>query len=370
MLSEGKDFEAILSYRHAFQAGVRDPAMLRNMSLAYYNLRLLEQAIDSMEMAIGLSSADPEVLTELGILYAAGGELEKANAALQKSLQQDPGQGDAYFYLGMVLLRQGDIKLAWQAARVSQQLHQDPVLLVERLRVQEVPEPQDYSFQDDHSKIGLRQIVLENRQQGAELVARWQRGDSLAEFFLDYSEGTAQKLPGYSGTFSKVEIKPEILSAISGSENYGAPVIVAVEGSYLLVQKIRPFNPVDWGSMQTGGRAAISSRESDQSEALLEDSIAEEGKIGSSEKEFYARKSIDHSKVQLYAGSYHLKKYAIEQILNLQGINFPAFYITDRDSDGRSLYHVIAGEYSSKAEALLEQKQLREKGINSFFPEH
>jgi tetratricopeptide (TPR) repeat protein len=179
-LAEGYDLQAILSYRQAIGSGLRDPSVMRDMALAYYRLGMLEEAIENMEVGVKISPRDPNMLTELGVLYGARGDNTKAISILKESLQLDPGQGDVYINLGLALFRQGDLKLAWQAARIAEKLHQNPILLVEKLQKSAEQEPGHYPFQDTGPVIALRQIVLDSEKQGEELIALWQQGASLA----------------------------------------------------------------------------------------------------------------------------------------------------------------------------------------------
>ncbi|MEJ2492400.1 MAG: SPOR domain-containing protein [Desulfuromonadales bacterium] len=368
-LIEGQYLPAVLSYRKAISEGVSDPAILRNMSLAYYDLRMLDEATESMEMAVEASPKDPNLLAELGILYGARGNLKKSIARLQESLQMDPSQGDAYLYLGLSLMRQGKTDLAWQAARVGEKLHFNQDLLLEKLLQLKAPEPKQYPFQRPSPTIALRQIMLDSKEQGEKLIARWNRGDYLEEFFAGLNPDVDRFSGGYIGAFTNAELKPEIFAAVSDSNIYDPPVVVNSGDTYLLVQRIWSFDPIYWSESEkqrTADRPArrLSSEAISKTSESLPVKLERKSDLGA--KDSHDSGKVDPDKIRLYAGSYHQEKYAIERVDNLRAEGFLAYYLTEKKSDGGTLFNVIAGEYSSRKEALEAKDKLGEKGYESF----
>jgi tetratricopeptide (TPR) repeat protein len=369
LLIEGKVLPAVLNYRRAISEGLNDPSIMRNMAIAFYNLRMLDEAIEYMEMGVEASPMDPNLLSELGILYWARGELQKATSMLQKSLQLDPGQGEAYLYLGFSLMRQGKTNLAWQAARIGEKLHYNQDLLLEKLLRLREPEPKHYPFQDPAPIIALRQIILDSEEQGENLVAKWQRGESLQEFFLGGSTAAGRSDGGYIGAFTDTELKPEILAAISGSNIYDQPVIVKTGGTYLLVQRIWPFDPIYWSEPE---KQRIVDEPAKHFPPVafpktfdsLPSQVASKAELGAEDP--FKLEEVDPQKIRLYSGSYHQKERAIEQVVDLRAQGFFAYYLMNRRGDGQTLFNVIAGEYSSREEALKAKKKLLEKGFESF----
>ena len=368
-LVEGKDYQAVLSYRKAIDEGLNDPSIMRNISIALYNLRMLDDAVDYMERAVKASPMDPNMLCELGILYGAKGELQKATSMLKKSLQLDPGQGEAYFYLGLSLLRQGKTDLAWQAARIGEKLHYNQNLLLKKLLLVGTPEPKHYPFQEPSSIFSLRQIVLSSFEEGEKLMARWNRGESLEEFFGGRPVDVGGTTGGYIGTFTNTELKPEIFSAINDNNVYDQPVIVKTEDTYLLVQRIWTFDPIYWSEPEKK-KLMDESVENIAPDTYSEPVVNLPSKV-KIKSDFGAEdpfklEEVDSQKMRLYSGSFNQKERAIEQVLNLRALGFFAYYLIDRKTDGKILFNVIAGQYSSSEEALEAKEELLEKGFESF----
>lgn len=369
LLNEGKDFPAVLSYRRAISEGLNDPSIMRNMALAFYNLRMLDEAIEYMETAVKASPMDPNMLSELGILYGAKGEHQKATSMLMNSLQLDPSQGDVYLYLGLSLMRQGNTHLAWQAARIGEKMHSNQDLLLEKLLQLRAPEPKHYPFQNPSPIIALRQIRLDSAEKGEALVARWQRGESLGEFFWEETTDVGRSVGGYVGAFTNTELKPEILAAISDSNVYDQPVIVKTNDTYLLMQRIWHFDPIYWSEpekkkIMDGSAENIATATDSEPVVSLPSKVKIKSDIGAEDP--FELEEVDPQKIRLYSGAFKRKEIAIEQVVNLRDQGFLAYYLVDKRSEGKTLFTVIAGEYSSSEEALEAKEKLLEKGFESF----
>ena len=369
-LDKGYDLQAILSYRKAISFGLDSPSIRRDMAFAYYNLGMLDEAIKHMEIGTSISFQDPNILIELGILYGAKGNLSKSISVLKDALRLDPSQGDVYIYLGLALLRQGHVELAWQSARIAEKLHQNPLLLVEKLLESGKREPEHYPFQDPGSTIALRQIVLDDEKQGEELIARWQQGSSLADSFQGSTKVAGQPLGGYIGAFTKNELKPEIFAVVSHSNNYDPPTIIQTSDGYLLVQRIWPFDPKYW--MDDENVKLTEASENPLPTVIAKekptDSASQNGSADDIDHAAFKLLKVDAEKIPLFTGSFQQKKYAIEQLLQLRKMGFSAYYLKRQNDTGRPRYNVIAGEFVSVKDVLKAKAVLNEKGYDSFYP--
>jgi len=368
-LDEGYDLQAILSYRSAISAGFDNPAIRRDIAFAYYNLGMLDDAIKNMEVGVTISLRDPIMLIELGILYGARGNLPKSISVLKESLGQDPSQGDVYIYLGLALLRQGNTKLAWQAARIAEKLHQNPLLLLEKLQKSGEKEPENYPFENSSSIIALRQIVLNSAKQGENLIAKWGKGASLTDSFQGSTKVEGQVLGGYIGTFTKSELKPEIFDVVRHNKNYDLPTIVQTDGSYLLVQRIWPFDPQYWIENEEPKEIAASGgiHATVVPQVQPHDSSPKNASVDNNSKELFQLVKVDPSKIPLFTGSFHQKEYAVEQLLQLRKMGYLAYYLENKNAAGGLLYNVIAGEFLSVKEVLKAKTLLKKKGYDSFY---
>ena len=371
-LDKGYDLQAILSYRNAIKAGFDNPAIRKNMAFAYYNLGMLDEAIKHMEIGVSISLQDPNILVELGILYGARGNLTKSISTLENALKLDPSQGDVYIYLGLALLRQGNAKLAWQSARIANKLHQNPLLLMEKLLASGEKEPEHYPFEEASSIIALRQIVLDNAKQGEELIAKWQQGSSLTDSFGGSTQVVGQPLGGYIGALKKNELKPEIFAVVRHCSNFDPPTIVHTNDGYLLVQRIWPFDSQYWGEDEKAkqNEAAENRPINVIAQEKANECSSQNGPADNDNNESFKLMKIDAQKIPLYTGSFQQKKYAIEQILQLHKMGFPAYYLENKNADGRHLYNVIAGEFLSVTDVIKAKALLKEKGYDSFYPKN
>ena len=367
-LDEGYDLQAIMSYRNAISAGFDNPSIRRDIAFAYYNLGMLDDAINNMEAGVAISLRDPIMLIELGILYGARGNLSKSISVLKESLGLDPSQGDVYIYLGLALLRQGNTKLAWQAARIAEKLHQNPLLLMEKLQESGGKEPKNYPFEDSSSIIALRQITLGSVKQGENLIAKWEQGASLTDSFQGSTEVEGQLLGGYIGTFTKSALKPEIFDVVRQSKNYDLPTIVQTNGNYLLVQRIWPFDPQYWiGSEEPKETVASGRIQTTIRPQRPDESSSKNAPVDNNSKELFQLVKVDPEKIPLFTGSFQQREYAVEQLLQLRKMGFLAYYQKNKNDAGGLLYNVIAGEFVSVKEVLKAKALLKKKGYDSFY---
>ena len=75
---------------------------------AYKHVERLEDVLPVLEGALSLDPFNPALQYELGTAYLELDRLEEARAALESSLDLEPEQPNAYIYLGIVSLMEGD----------------------------------------------------------------------------------------------------------------------------------------------------------------------------------------------------------------------------------------------------------------------
>jgi tetratricopeptide (TPR) repeat protein len=88
-------------------------------------VKMLPEAAKEYEQALALRPDLPGLRLELGQVYAAGSEWEKAEEQFREETKLQPGNAEAAYRLGDALLQQGKMKEAAEELRRSDQLRPD-----------------------------------------------------------------------------------------------------------------------------------------------------------------------------------------------------------------------------------------------------
>jgi protein O-GlcNAc transferase len=91
----------------------------------YYALKMYPEAKKEYEQALALRGDLPGLRLELGQVYAAGSEWEKAEELFRAETGLQPGNAEAAYRLGDALLQQGKMKEAAVELKRSDSLHGD-----------------------------------------------------------------------------------------------------------------------------------------------------------------------------------------------------------------------------------------------------
>jgi len=172
-LSPGNRY-ALLSLAMAYEHGARGvrygPGMDVERALEYYE-RLLEQ-----------SPLFADAHYNLGRLCLKTGRFADAMAALNRTIQLDPGNVVAHYELAMAAFELGDYPLAWREARIAEQFVQGQNPLAPKLAEvsEEPPEAQHFAEMYRHYVLGLRAV---QRNEADEAIAEFMQAISVGPPF-------------------------------------------------------------------------------------------------------------------------------------------------------------------------------------------
>lgn len=110
---------------------VNEPRVL--LARAYTYLQKHEECLAVLRDALSQDKLNPSLHYELGVAYIRAKRWDEAKAALEKSLELEPRQPNAYTYLGMIAMQAGDyvtmVQQQLNAISVDPQDHELPGLL-------------------------------------------------------------------------------------------------------------------------------------------------------------------------------------------------------------------------------------------------
>ena len=129
----GDPFAAIVEYRKAIAAGYQKSDVYRSLSTVLYLAGFTAEAIEALEEAVRLHPKEAYPRQELAVLYFAAGRDDEAKKSFQTVLAENPTLGNAYYYLGLIALRQEKFDDAWLYARRAQLLGHKGRSLLDKL---------------------------------------------------------------------------------------------------------------------------------------------------------------------------------------------------------------------------------------------
>jgi tetratricopeptide (TPR) repeat protein len=114
-LESGDYQSALAAYRKAQELKPGDPAVLRNLGVAYTRLSDYPRAIEQFRASLAASPRQPQVLVELGFALMQQGDPDAAVEAYRQAMAVNPWEPAAYANLGVAYLRRGAVQPAIDA---------------------------------------------------------------------------------------------------------------------------------------------------------------------------------------------------------------------------------------------------------------
>ena len=102
----GREQDAIVWFSKAVRYDQTDPQALDGLGQSYHAAGDLKRARVALERSVALKESDQNVL-HLGLVEAESGRMERAVRLLRRSLQLEPDNAEAAFYLGELLRETG-----------------------------------------------------------------------------------------------------------------------------------------------------------------------------------------------------------------------------------------------------------------------
>ncbi len=354
--------KAVPAFNRALVGGLVHPDLYRNLSIALYELRMVDDALAAMEKAVSLAPQDNLFRIELGILYLAKDRFKKTEEQLFIALKNNPGLSEAYFFLGQLYYRTNQFGLAWIGARTSEKLGYESSVLIDKLSKKSI-EPSKYPWELPNKNLAIRQVILANKEEAEDFLNKVKQGD-LFEYVLENEhDGLGNSLGGFIGIFTPEDLRPEIRETMLNQDVYGNPVLIELEDVVAVSQRILSFDFSQWQAL-TGlklTQATVAPR-------LKESKSTDLNSLTDEQMPPLIRTSVDLNKVRVYAGAFYKKDKAISQVELFQKMGFPAFCLLSETTDEKSLYNVIAGQFDSRQQAEDVVKELKKQGYDSFVP--
>jgi hypothetical protein len=108
----GHAFDAILNYDRAFALD-HSAIICTNKGAAYLDMEKFDKAIEWLNKAIELDPNIPQTYMNMGHTLKAVGDVKGSIAAYRMSVEKDPDYADGHMALGMMLLKDEQLKEGW-----------------------------------------------------------------------------------------------------------------------------------------------------------------------------------------------------------------------------------------------------------------
>ena len=390
-LIEDRPFAAIEEFRSAIQKGANDPVLFRNLAIVLYDLGFMDEAIVEMKKALDLSPYAISFQMELGVIFLAQSNLDKAKDQFLAVLKRNPGFADAYYYLGEIFHRKKDYDTAWMFTGMAQRLNHKGTDLMKKLAAaSDAPKIDPWVYTGD--KLFIRQILVDTKERAEETVARIKRGELFEDVATEIDK-TLSSVGGFLGHFSESELHPKISKAISNSKIFSDPVVVQTELGFHIVQRIVPFDfnkwqqmiadyrktdkpvlatvkkaePVKIKALTPSGKVTVSKTTGNI--ALVNEKKIAPSKIAKTEKPPVKAQNLNNDdsppKFLVFVGAFKEEPHAIVRVEKLRKLGHPSYHFSQQSSKG-PLYMVIAGKYKNLRQAQNAGKGLAEHGFEYF----
>lgn len=365
----GRHFQAAKAYRHAIDLGLDGADVRFKLSLALYGLGLIDEALVEINQAQQLSPAANALHLPTGILYLAKGALALAAPQFTAALRINPGSADAYYYLGEVYYRQGDYQRAWLSWRMAQFLGHPGDGLQRKLPDTVMP-PDVIPWRAAVDAVHLRSIPVTSSAEGEGVLARIAAGELFENLATERGTVASQGFGGYVGAVLPAELDPTVAAALRDREPFHPPVLLETAGGLQLLQRIAPFDPDYWDQLLLPSRpVARASTQTVKPVAEVKPVAATTQAVKPVEAAVAAKPAGSTAAATAYSliftGSYQSSKTAQAKLQTLKEHGFPA-YIYQQESETGTRYHVIAGKYPTRQEALSVATQLQVLNIDHF----
>ena len=135
-----------------------EPAIRRELGMAYFGMGMYSDAIDELRLALLESPNDAEAQLHLGLAYMEEGDFASAVTALRKATRLDEGMDKAWYNLGVAQLELGNLQKAQDNAKRAIEIDDDRRLY-----------------------LGLLALTYEKQERIAEAIDTWKRVLRLRE---------------------------------------------------------------------------------------------------------------------------------------------------------------------------------------------
>ncbi len=234
-------FLAMQEYQQALQSGLKTPEIYWKRAKVLYITGFLNEAVHELERAVTLKPDIDVFRIDLGILYIADNQIEKAKDQFIAALEINPSLTQVYIYLGELSFRTGDYNMAWFSARMAAHLGHESENLTDRLQAVS-KEPVIKPLESGRDNIYLRQILVSSRKKAETILNRMSGGELFELIAGTESKGPNALKGGYIGNIHSSELHPGIVNALMEREVFAPPVIVETENGFHIIQRVAPFD--------------------------------------------------------------------------------------------------------------------------------
>jgi tetratricopeptide (TPR) repeat protein len=383
-LANDRPFAAVEEFRQAIEKGADAPILFRNLSIVFYNLGFLDEAISYMQKALSLSPYANYFQMELGIIYLAQDNNEKAREQFMAILGRNPGFSNAYYYIGETFYRTKEYDMAWMFAGTAKKLrHKGSRLTAKLEKVSTPPDIEPWNVGSD--ELLVRQILVDTKLRAEEIVKRIAEEELFEDMATEIDE-TLNSAGGFLGHFKRSELHPKILKALSAQEVFSDPAIVETELGFHIVQRIASFNFKKWDQMLADykktreheiniARASEQKKAEGTFDALTESRISKKAAFVNSKpaspvvvnktKNTVSREKHKRKHYLVYSGAFSKETYAVQRNEKLRSLGLPS-YIRQKHGKKGLVYTVIAGKFDSLQKAREAGKDIASHGLEYF----
>ncbi len=252
--NNNRPFDAINTLRDAVKADINHPLIHVQLSILYYGLGLLDEAIAESELAVELDPGSEKNRFDLAKFYLIDKQLTEAENQFSIILTHNPGFTLGYYYLGLTYYRQKKYDLALLCLQRAKLLGHRGTVLEEKIENLSTLPKRQYPASGDRDRL-FRFILVPTKQEAESILADIQKGKL---FDVALIEKKNKKKQVDSGLIMLSELKASIAKSVKNLQPFSKPTIIFTDPDYRIIQRIAPFNIEQWKRIATSGSLSTS----------------------------------------------------------------------------------------------------------------
>ena len=247
--TNNRPFDAINTLTDAIKKDADHPLVRVQLSILYYGLGLLDEAIVEAEQAVKMDPGSEKNRFDLAKFYLIDKQYSKAERQFHIILTRNPGFTLGYFYLGLTYYRQGKDNLARLCVQRAKKLGHRGTVLEEKLGISSlnIKDRLPPTQKKDHL---YRFIMVPSKEEAETILSNLRQGKLFDVLVIEKKN---RKKQVDSGLIMLSEIKASIAKSVKNLKPFSEPVMIHTDPDYRIIQRIAPFDIRFWEKIAASG---------------------------------------------------------------------------------------------------------------------
>ncbi len=247
--TNNRPFDAINTLRDAIKKNADHPQVRVQLSILYYGLGLLDEAIAAAEQAVKMDPGSEKNRFDLAKFYLVDKQYSQAENQFTYILRRNPGFTLGYYYLGLTYYRQGKDIMARLCIQRAKKLGHRGSMIEEKLGASSLNIKD--SLPATQKKEPLYRFIVVSSKEEAETILSKLRQGKLFDVLVIENKNKNKQVD--SGLIMLSEFKTSIADSVKDLQPFSEPVIIHTDPDYRIIQRIASFDTQSWKKIAASG---------------------------------------------------------------------------------------------------------------------